>query len=81
MRLVGSKTSLTKVNDATGNVNTFQFLLKFGPFRRTLMRVVNIPLQHSGITQLKSTLTQPVPFNTFKPSNLTQVQPVSRNAG
>ena len=75
------RVEITKVNEATGNVNTFQFLLKLGPFRRTFKRVVNISQKLSGITQLKSTVTQPVPFNTIRPSNLTQVQPVSRNAG
>ena len=75
------RVKIIKINQATGNVNTFQFLLKFGPFRRALRRAVNVPQQHSGITQMKSIVTQPVPFNTSRPSNLTQVQTVSRNAG
>ena len=50
----------------TGNVDTFQFLLKLGPFRRTLKRVVNISQKHSGLTQLKSKVTQPEPFNTIQ---------------
>ena len=71
------RVKITKVNEATGNVNTFQFLLKLGPFRRTLL---TFPQKHSGIMQLKSIVTQSVPLNTFRPSYLTQVQPVSRNA-
>ena len=78
---IGMRVEITRVNKATDNVNTFQFLLKLGPFRRTLKRVVNISQQHSGITQLKSVVTQLVPFNTVRPSNLTHIKPVPRKAG
>ena len=41
------RVEITKVNEATGNVNTFQFLFKLGPSRRALKRVMNMSQKHS----------------------------------